>query len=85
MQAIAKFMEGDAISVLDPRLERNNANTWALEKILQLALQCLAPSRDGRPSMKRCAEILWSVRKEYRQLPGFSHSRSSTASEEWQT
>lgn len=79
--AVKKFMEGDAMSVLDPRLERNAANNWALEKILQLALQCLAPQRNGRPIMKRCAEILWSIRKEYRELLAFSHSRSSSVTE----
>lgn len=63
-----KFTEGDAISILDPRLERAAADNLALEKILELALQCLAPHRRSRPSMRRCAEILWGIRKDYREL-----------------
>lgn len=66
--AMKKFVEGDAISVLDPKLDHTAANNLALEKILELALQCLAPRRQSRPSMKRCAEILWTIRKDYREL-----------------
>ncbi|XP_063944576.1 calmodulin-binding receptor-like cytoplasmic kinase 2 isoform X2 [Daucus carota subsp. sativus] len=68
--AMKKFTEGDAILVLDPRLERSPANNVALEKILELALQCLAPHKKSRPRMRRCAEVLWSIRKEYRQILG---------------
>ncbi|KAA8516073.1 hypothetical protein F0562_019252 [Nyssa sinensis] len=63
-----KFADGDAILTLDPRLEQTAANNLALEKILQVALQCLAPHRQNRPTMRRCAEILWSIRKDYREL-----------------
>lgn len=68
MQAMKKFTEGDALQTLDPRLQRTSANNLALEKILELALQCLAPTRQSRPSMRTCAEILWSIRKDYREL-----------------
>lgn len=80
VQAMKKFTEGDAISTLDPRLERSDPNNFALEKILELALQCLAPSRRSRPSMRRCAEILWAVRKDYRELSPLDF-RSSSRSE----
>ena len=33
-----KFTDGDAITVLDPNLEKSDANGLALEKILELAL-----------------------------------------------
>ncbi|KAJ6817617.1 calmodulin-binding receptor-like cytoplasmic kinase 2 [Iris pallida] len=66
--AMHKFMDGDAVQVLDPNLSQSRATNVALEKILELALQCLAPTKEGRPSMKRCAEILWSIRKNYREL-----------------
>ncbi|ERM94944.1 hypothetical protein AMTRI_Chr07g80480 [Amborella trichopoda] len=66
--AMRKFTEGEAILTLDPRLRRTPAANLALEKILELAFQCLAPSRHSRPSMRRCAEILWSIRKDYREL-----------------
>lgn len=83
-----KFADGDAISTLDPRLERTAANNLALEKVLELALQCLAPHRQNRPSMRRCAEILWSIRKDYRELSASdmrslsSNSRSTSVLEE---
>ncbi|KAK7331098.1 hypothetical protein VNO77_25312 [Canavalia gladiata] len=35
------FIEGYAISVLDPRLDQTAANSLALEKILELGLQCI--------------------------------------------
>lgn len=80
MQAMKKFIEGDAISVLDRRLDKTAANNLALEKILELALQCLAPRRQSRPSMKRCAEILWAIRKDYRELSASDfRSYSSTS------
>ncbi|ESQ37686.1 hypothetical protein EUTSA_v10028705mg [Eutrema salsugineum] len=66
--AIKKFTNGDTISILDPKLERSPANNLALEKVLELALQCLAPHRGSRPSMKKCSEILWGIRKDYREL-----------------
>ncbi|CAN6710947.1 unnamed protein product [Malus baccata var. baccata] len=66
--AMKKFTSGDALSILDPRLERTAASNLAIEKILELALQCLAPRRQNRPSMRRCAEILWSIRKDYKEV-----------------
>lgn len=66
--AIKKFTDGNTIQVLDPILLPNPATNLALEKILELSLQCLAPTKQGRPSMRRCAEILWSIRKDYREL-----------------
>ncbi|XP_021748166.1 calmodulin-binding receptor-like cytoplasmic kinase 2 [Chenopodium quinoa] len=66
--AIMKFTEGDARSTLDPKLEATTSNITALEKILELALICLAPQRKNRPIMLRCAEILWSIRKDFREL-----------------
>ncbi|KAM2005470.1 hypothetical protein ACFX15_000649 [Malus domestica] len=66
--AMKKFTNGDALSILDSRLERTAASNLAIEKILELALQCLAPHRQNRPSMRRCAEILWSIRKDYKEV-----------------
>lgn len=64
MQAMKKFTEGDAILILDPRLERSATNSMIIERILELALQCLAPQRHNRPAMRKCTEILWSIRKD---------------------
>ncbi|MBA0754268.1 hypothetical protein Gogos_005522, partial [Gossypium gossypioides] len=66
--ALKKFNDGDAISALDPRLQQTVGTNLALEKVLELALQCLAPRRQSRPRMWRCGEILWSIRKDYREL-----------------
>ncbi|KAK8963260.1 Calmodulin-binding receptor-like cytoplasmic kinase 2 [Platanthera guangdongensis] len=66
--AMKKFMNGDAILVLDPNLPETPAATLAVEKILELSLQCLAPTRHNRPNMRSCAEILWCIRKDLREL-----------------
>lgn len=66
--AMENFVEGNAIQTLDPNLEATDAINLAVEKLYELALQCLAPTKRNRPSMKRCAEILWSIRKDYREL-----------------
>ncbi|KAL1546259.1 non-specific serine/threonine protein kinase [Salvia divinorum] len=65
--AAKKFANGDGIMALDPRVVRSPANTFALEKIFELALQCLAPHRKNRPSMRKCAEVLWGIRKDYKE------------------
>lgn len=62
------FTNGDAVSTMDPKLEQNQVNKLAIEKLYELALQCLAPRRQSRPSMRKCAEILWSIRKDYREI-----------------
>ncbi|THU44310.1 hypothetical protein C4D60_Mb02t06070 [Musa balbisiana] len=66
--ALKNFRQGKTIQVLDPNIPHTPANNLALEKILELAFQCLAPSRQNRPSMRICAEILWNIRKDYREL-----------------
>ncbi|KAL8268518.1 hypothetical protein R6Q59_002316 [Mikania micrantha] len=66
--ALKRFTDGFAISVLDPKLEKSEANGVALEKILELALQCVNSHRRNRPTMRRCAEVLWNIRKDYNEL-----------------
>uniref|UniRef100_A0A1D1XPD2 non-specific serine/threonine protein kinase n=1 Tax=Anthurium amnicola TaxID=1678845 RepID=A0A1D1XPD2_9ARAE len=66
--AMTKFTEGNALKALDPNLTPTPSTNFAMEKVLELALQCLAPTRHSRPAMKRCAEILWSIRKDYREI-----------------
>ncbi|MQL77457.1 hypothetical protein Taro_009873 [Colocasia esculenta] len=67
-QAMNKFTEGNALKTLDPNLLPTHTTNFVLEKVFELALQCLAPTRQTRPSMRRCAEMLWSIRKDYREL-----------------
>ncbi|XP_023522269.1 calmodulin-binding receptor-like cytoplasmic kinase 2 [Cucurbita pepo subsp. pepo] len=78
--AMKKFHEGKANEILDPNLEQTAANHLAVEKILELTLQCLAPRRQSRPSMRRCAEILWSIRKDHRDLSAPDFRSFSTSS-----
>lgn len=81
--AIKRFVEGRVMEVLDPNLPVSPATTLAMEKILELAGECLAPTRQRRPSMRTCGEILWGIRKDYRdllepsELSQFSHSQRS--------
>ncbi|XP_072968513.1 calmodulin-binding receptor-like cytoplasmic kinase 2 [Typha angustifolia] len=63
--AIRKFKEGDAVIAMDARLRRTPASIAAVEKMLGLAQECLAPSRRSRPTMKKCAEELWAIRRDY--------------------
>ncbi|XP_021906311.1 calmodulin-binding receptor-like cytoplasmic kinase 2 isoform X2 [Carica papaya] len=65
--ALKKFTDDNAISTLDPKLEESAGNRLAIEKIYELSWRCLAPRRQTRPSMRKCAEILWSIRKDYRE------------------
>ncbi|XP_076928126.1 calmodulin-binding receptor-like cytoplasmic kinase 2 [Bidens hawaiensis] len=66
--AMKKFTDGTAISVLDPKLEKADANGLALEKILELALHCVNSHRKNRPMMRKCAEVLWNIRRDYKEL-----------------
>ncbi|XP_020600145.1 calmodulin-binding receptor-like cytoplasmic kinase 2 [Phalaenopsis equestris] len=82
--AMKKFMDGDGIQVLDPKLLETPAASLALEKILELSFQCLAPNRQSRPSMKMCAEILWSIRRDFRELSSsdeLSHNSQAKSSQ----
>uniref|UniRef100_A0A2P2J319 non-specific serine/threonine protein kinase n=2 Tax=Rhizophora mucronata TaxID=61149 RepID=A0A2P2J319_RHIMU len=79
--AVSKFIAGDAISALDPKLDQTAANHLALEKILELAVKCLAPRRQSRPSMRKCAEILWGIRKDYKDIAALDFRSLSSNSD----
>ncbi|KAL9176236.1 hypothetical protein ABFS82_02G165800 [Erythranthe guttata] len=66
--AMKKFSSGEAVLALDPKLTRSPANNFVMEKIFELSWQCLAPHRNNRPPMRKCAEILWTIRKDYTEL-----------------
>lgn len=72
--AMKKFMDGNMMEMLDPNLTQSASTNLAAEKILELAFQCLALSKQKRPSMRRCAEILWGIRKDYRELLSSDHT-----------
>lgn len=67
MQAMQKLKEGNAVFAMDPRLRRSPSSIMVMEKILKLAQECLASVRQSRPSMKKCAEVLWGIRKDFRE------------------
>ncbi|XP_068645744.1 calmodulin-binding receptor-like cytoplasmic kinase 2 [Aristolochia californica] len=81
--AMKNFAEGNAIQVLDPSLTRNAAANLALDKILELAQQCLSPTSQGRPTMWRCAGILWNIRKEYRYHMEYTQGVQEALSHGW--
>lgn len=66
--AIEMFLDGKAIETLDPKLERSPSANLMVEKLLELSLQCTASSKKERPSMKKTAEVLWNIRKDYHNL-----------------
>ncbi|KAJ3682527.1 hypothetical protein LUZ60_015100 [Juncus effusus] len=75
--AMEEYGKGNAVQTLDPKLKMNLAINLALEQIYELASQCLKLNRQNRPSMKTCAEILWSVRKSYLDLLSSQRRRNS--------
>ncbi|GAB2234009.1 hypothetical protein Droror1_Dr00003244 [Drosera rotundifolia] len=64
--AMQKLRGGDAVVALDPRVKRTPASVMATEKILKLAFQCTMPTKQTRPTMKKCVEVLWAIRKDFR-------------------
>ncbi|KAK7321334.1 hypothetical protein VNO77_31876 [Canavalia gladiata] len=64
--AMKMLKQGDSVFAMDPRLRRNPASIKAVKKVLKLGLQCVAPSKQSRPPMKNCAEVLWDIRKSFR-------------------
>uniref|UniRef100_A0A7C8ZJ40 non-specific serine/threonine protein kinase n=1 Tax=Opuntia streptacantha TaxID=393608 RepID=A0A7C8ZJ40_OPUST len=65
--ALSKLREGMPVIAMDPRLNRSPASVKAIEKVLQLACECVGPIRQSRPSMKECVEPLWAIRKEFKE------------------
>lgn len=77
--AFRKFLDGKVIEILDPRLEKSNASGMVVERILEIAIQCAAPTKQDRPCMNNVAERLWDIRKEYQNL--LQETRHSSLSE----
>lgn len=63
--AFRKFVEGKVEEILDPKLEKSPATLAIIERIAELAFACSAPTKGDRPSMKKAAEVLWEIRKDY--------------------
>ncbi|KAG5242784.1 calmodulin-binding receptor cytoplasmic kinase [Salix suchowensis] len=59
-----KYNEGNVVDMVDPLMEEN-VNTEILYSLFTLAIQCAAPIRSDRPSMKAVVEQLWGIRADY--------------------
>ena len=79
MQAMGRLKEGDAVLAMDRRLRRSPAAIMAAEGMLKLARECVAASRKDRSSMKKCAEVLWRIGIDFREMRLLSSSSSSAA------
>jgi hypothetical protein len=64
IQAFEKYNRGDVKEILDPMLTES-VNEDILNKIFDVAFQCVAPTRADRPTMKEVAERLWKIRRDY--------------------
>ncbi|KAL6651001.1 hypothetical protein ACP70R_009926 [Stipagrostis hirtigluma subsp. patula] len=62
--AFHKYNRGKVKDILDPMLTEE-VNEDILNKIFDLAFQCVAPTRNDRPHMKEVVERLWKIRKDY--------------------
>ncbi|KAK4773687.1 hypothetical protein SAY87_028706 [Trapa incisa] len=78
--AMQKLKDGDSVLAMDWRIRRNPASVKAHEEVLKLARKCLGNTRQSRPTMRKCVEVLWGIRKELKErasvpLPmAFHHS-----------
>lgn len=65
--AFNKYNRGNVRDILDPMLtEAINENI--LNRIFDVAFQCVAPTREDRPHMKEVVEGLWKIRRDYTKM-----------------
>ncbi|MCO5600355.1 hypothetical protein L7F22_054466 [Adiantum nelumboides] len=74
--AFQMFIDGKGMEALDPKIEKVSSAYMMIEKLLELAFQCTAPTRQERPTMKKTTEVLWSIRKDFRNLWQHQNSKS---------
>ncbi|KAJ1292904.1 hypothetical protein BS78_01G026100 [Paspalum vaginatum] len=63
--ALQRCRGGEAVVAMDPRMRRSPASVAGVERMLALAAQCVATARKDRPSIRRCTELLWTIRRDY--------------------
>jgi len=63
--AFKKFVEGKVVEILDPKIEKTPAGMSIIDRLAELAFACSAPTKADRPTMKKTAEVLWDIRKDY--------------------
>lgn len=71
-QALEKFYDDLMNEVLDYRMEDRVAGE-VLRDWLSLALSCVAPRGDDRPSIEVAGERLWKIWKDHRRNTGKKH------------
>ncbi|KAK9043298.1 hypothetical protein V6N11_071644 [Hibiscus sabdariffa] len=76
--AMKRLKEGEFVIAMDPKLRRTPASNMVVEEVLKLAQQCLAPIRQSRPSMKQCVEVLWRIRKDFKEKVSSSTAPSTS-------
>lgn len=82
--ALQRCRAGEAVVAMDPRMRRSPASVAAVERTLALAAQSVAAARDERPSMRRCSELLWTIRRDYhRQEEPRCGAVAAERSDEW--
>jgi hypothetical protein len=64
IQAFSKYNRGKVKDILDPMLTEE-VNEDILNKIFDVAFQCVAPTRNDRPHMKEVVDRLWKIRRDY--------------------
>lgn len=64
LQAFAKYTEGSIKEIVDPSMNEV-VDTSVLEKMFDLAIQCVAPTGADRPDMNLVVEHLWGIRSDY--------------------
>lgn len=67
VQAMLKLKNRESVLAMDWRIQRSPASVKAHEEVLKLARKCLGPTRQSRPSMRRCVDVLWGIRKEFKE------------------
>ncbi|NP_001168559.1 uncharacterized LOC100382341 [Zea mays] len=65
--AFNKYRRGNVRGILDPMLTEA-VNEDILNKIFDVAFQCVAPTREDRPSMKEVVERLWKIRRDHTKI-----------------
>ncbi|RCV34402.1 hypothetical protein SEVIR_7G166000v4 [Setaria viridis] len=65
--AFNKYNRGNIRDILDPMLTEV-VNEDILNRIFDVAFQCVAPTREDRPHMKEVVERLWKIRRDYTKM-----------------
>ncbi|RLM74838.1 calmodulin-binding receptor-like cytoplasmic kinase 3 [Panicum miliaceum] len=65
--AFNKYNRGNVRDILDPMLTEAISED-ILNRIFDVAFECVAPTREDRPHMKEVVERLWKIRRDYTKM-----------------